>query len=340
MPTLPWPPIVPFASESIDVGEGHALHLAQCGAPAGRPVLLLHGGPGAGYTSAQLRLFDPARYRTIVFDQRGCARSRPRGEIRANDTSRLVADIERIRARLGITRWIVYGGSWGASLAIAWAAAHRDACEALILRAPFLTGDADLDWFFGGAGALLPDRWASLSATLGLDLDPVRPGSGLRVLARLCTAMLDDPGPTGCPPALACAAWAAWEAAVSRPGAAADPSPAPSADDASTVAPAGSNLIDYYRVQAHYLRHRCFLGEAALIGAAGRLAGLEVHILQGRLDWICRPINAFRLAAAIHGARLHWAAQGGHSQFDAPMLEGLATAMKAIESGARSALGD
>ncbi len=331
MPPSSWPPIEPFAVDAIDVGEGHTLHVEQCGAPGGRPLLLLHGGPGAGFTSAQRRLFDPARYRTILFDQRGCARSRPRGDTRANDTPRLIADIERIRARLGVERWIVYGGSWGASLAIAWAAAHGDACEALILRAPFLTGDDDLDWFFGGAGALLPDAWASLCRRLGLDLDAARRGSGLRVASRLAAAMLDAPAPVGCTPAQAAAAWAGWEAAVSHPGR----SPQPASSTPASDAPAGAGIVDYYRIQAHYLRHHCFLGEAALLSAAQQLAGPKVHIVHGRLDWICRPINAFRLAGVIAGARLHWADQGGHSQFDAPMLDALALAVAAIEASPR-----
>ena len=333
-----WPPIEPFATESLDVGEGHILHLEQCGSRDGRPLLLLHGGPGAGFTSAQRRLFDPSRYRTILFDQRGCARSRPRGEIRANDTWRLVSDIERIRAHLGIDRWIVYGGSWGTSLALAWAAAHPEACVALILRAVFMANDDDLDWFFGGAGTLLPDAWQRLTTRLGLDLDSTRAGTGLKVLGRLASAMLDDPAPAGVAAGSAAAAWADWEAAVSRPGL----TPAPGAEASGRVDAAGQaaadpgtdareSLIDAYRIQAHYLRHRCFLAESAMLDAARSLEGVETHILHGRLDWVCRPLNAARLAASLPVAQLHWAERAAHSQFDEAMLRALDDALRAIE---------
>lgn len=328
-----WPPIEPFATESLEVGEGHVLYLEQCGLREGRPMLVLHGGPGAGFTSAQRRLFDPARYRTILFDQRGCARSRPRGETRANDTWRLVADIERIRAHLGIERWIVYGGSWGSSLALVWAAGHRQACEALILRAAFLAGDDDLDWFFGGVGTLLPDAWMRLVARINLDLDPARVGSGLRILARLAAAMLDEPAPAGLTPGSAATAWADWEAAVSRPGMT-PVAGTPVGSLSGNSGGANQSLVDYYRIQAHYLRHRCFFGDSALLDAARRLDGVPTHIIHGRLDWICRPVNALRVSTALPGSRLHWADQAAHSQFDQAMLGALDDAVRAIEERA------
>src|SRR5690606_28366128 len=138
--------------------------------PQGLPVVVLHGGPASGCTPLQRRLFDPAVFRIVLFDQRGCGRSTPRGSLAGNDTAGLVRDIEQLRSTLGVERWIVFGGSWGASLAIAYAANHPAACLGVILRGTFLTGSRDLDWFFGGAGALLPAAWHDLVATIGLQL--------------------------------------------------------------------------------------------------------------------------------------------------------------------------
>ena len=152
--------IEPFDQRMLDVGDGHRIYVEQCGHPQGAPVIVLHGGPGGGCSPAMRRYFDPAHYRIILFDQRGCGRSRPHASVTANTTWHLVADIERIRAALGIDRWIVFGGSWGATLALIYGETHPDRAVHLVLRGVFLATQGELDWFYGGgAGAFWPDRW-------------------------------------------------------------------------------------------------------------------------------------------------------------------------------------
>ena len=199
----------------METGDGHAIYFEQCGDPDGLPVVVLHGGPASGCSPMQRRFFDPALFRIVLFDQRGCGRSSPRGALAGNDTPALMRDIEQLRRLLGIERWLVFGGSWGASLGIAYAADHLSACSGLILRGAFLTGSRDLDWFFGGAGTLLPVPWQKLIARIGLPLrlDECE-HAGHAVLATLKRRLeSEDAAVAGA----AAAAWASWEDAVSRP---------------------------------------------------------------------------------------------------------------------------
>lgn len=314
--------VEPYLADWIEVGNGHRIYFEQCGAASGMPLLVLHGGPGSGASPMQRRLFNPAKYRIVIFDQRGCGRSTPRGEIEANSTTELIEDIERLRRHLGIERWLVFGGSWGASLALAYAGAHRAHCLAVLLRGAFLTGRADLDWFFAGAGALLPQAWRALLQSLGLgELDADDPASGQAVQQRLQQRVFDaDPRVAS----LAAAAWARWEDAVSSPGA-----DSPQAATDMSIRP---ELIDKYRVQAHYLAHQCFLGEAVLLDTASRLRGLPVRMIHGRLDWVCRPRNAWELARRIDGAAVIWVDSGAHNPYHRPMLTALAQATAEIEA--------
>ena len=155
-----YPPIEPFDQRILDVGDGHRVYVEQCGAPDGAPVVVLHGGPGGGCSPAMRRYFDPSHYRVILFDQRGCGRSKPHASVEHNTTWHLVSDIEQIRDVLGIDRWVVFGGSWGATLALIYAIQHPDRVRHLMLRGVFLMTDAELRWFYGGgAGAFWPDVW-------------------------------------------------------------------------------------------------------------------------------------------------------------------------------------
>ena len=156
-----YPPIDPFDQRVIDVGDGHRIYVEQCGNPQGEPVVVLHGGPGGGCSPAMRRYFDPSHYRIVLFDQRGCGRSRPHAAVSQNTTWHLVQDIETIRKELGIDRWMCFGGSWGATLALVYAITHPDRASRLILRGVFLMTRRELDWFYGGgAGAFFPDLWA------------------------------------------------------------------------------------------------------------------------------------------------------------------------------------
>ena len=283
------------------------IYFEQCGNPAGLPVVFLHGGPGSGCSPRHRSLLDPARFRVVLFDQRGCGRSTPRGECAHNTTADLVADIERLRAHLGIARWLVLGGSWGSALAVAYGAAHRAACLGAIVRGIFLAGRDDIDWFFRGAGALVPDGWEELAAI-------APPAERTRLDAWLFDAV------SGADRGIALQAvrhWMRWEDTVE----AGTPRALPQLDAAGEQA-----ALDKYRVQAHYLRHECFLGDAALLGRAVALAGLPVAILHGRQDRVCRPIDAWRLHRAIPGSRLLFVDGAAHSPFDLPMAAALAGA--------------
>lgn len=295
------PPIEPFASGHLDVGDGHRLYHEQCGRPDGLPLLYLHGGPGSGASPGQRRLFDPGVFRMVLFDQRGCGRSQPGGEVRANTSAHLVADIEALRAHLGIERWLVVGGSWGAGLALAYAAAHPAACRGLLLRAVFLGRASDLDWFFRAAQARHPAAWAALTRQL--------PGAGGDVLAALHAGLHGGSADT----ALRCAlAWRAWEAALAG-------EPEPPAPDAAQAAA----LVNKYRVQSHYLTQGCFWGERDLLTRAHGLGGVPSAIVHGEADEVCLPEAARELHAHLPGSRLHWVAGCGHDLFAPAMARAL-----------------
>ncbi len=324
-----YPAIEPYARGEMDTGEGHVIYHEQCGNPTGLPVVVLHGGPASGCSPMQRRFFDPERFRIVLFDQRGCGRSTPRGAVTGNDTAALLRDLEQLRRLLGVERWIVFGGSWGASLGIAYAANHLSSCSGLILRGAFLTGSRDLDWFFGGAGTLLPTAWQDLVRRIGLPLrlDECE-HAGHTVLAKLARLLAaDDPAVAG----PAAAAWAHWEQAVSTPAAPGAPlSPAPAPLPASS-----RHLVDKYRVQAHYLASQCFLGEERLLNLAGRLRAMPVELVHGRLDWVCRPSNAWQLHQAMPASRLTWVEHAGHDPYDPPMLAALADSIGQIQKSVR-----
>ena len=162
-----YPPVEPFDRQMLDVGDGHQVYVEQSGNPQGRAVIVFHGGPGGGCSPAMRRYFDPATYRIILFDQRGCGRSKPHASVEANTTWHLIDDIELIRQTLGIERWIVFGGSWGATLALVYGITHPDRCAHLVLRGVFTMTQAELDWFYGGgAGRFWPETWARFEALI------------------------------------------------------------------------------------------------------------------------------------------------------------------------------
>jgi len=271
-------------------------------------LLVLHGGPGSGCSPRMRQLFDPTRFRIVLFDQRGCGRSTPRGECTHNTTADLVADIERLRRHLGVDRWLVTGGSWGAALAVAYAAAHREACLGAILRGIFLTGPTDLEWFFVGAGALFPQAWQAL--------DEATPGDRQHALAdRLFDAVSGEDAIVATE---AVRRWMQWEATLDGRS----PAPLPEFPDADTQAA----LLAKYRVQAHYLRHSCFLGETRLLELAATLGSLPVTILHGEKDLVCRVENATPLHRAVSGSRLRIVPDAGHNPFVASMQQALADA--------------
>lgn len=295
-------PLDPLSTGYLDVGDGHRLYFETCGNPRGLPVVVLHGGPGSG-TSARMRtLYDPERFHTVLFDQRGCGRSLPLGELHANDLDALIADIERLRLHLGIPRWLVSGGSWGATLALAYAANAPQAVLGILVRSVFLAGTHDIHWFFQGAKTLVPEAWDTLAAQVAPEssdllsgLQRCLSGNDLRQARQ------------------AAVAWARYEQSLAVPGQA--PPPSPELDDLAMQ----DRLVSKYRIQAHYLAHQCFLGETGIFSLIASLPAVPIAIVHGRLDCVCQPENARRLRQAIPGSRLAWADGAGHDPFHPAM---------------------
>ncbi|TYO89526.1 prolyl aminopeptidase [Oceanicella actignis] len=286
------PPIEPFRTMRLQVPGGHDLYVEECGAPLGEPVVVLHGGPGGGCSPAMRSFFDPRRWRAVLFDQRGCGRSRPHASLEANTTWDLVADIERIREALGIERWTVFGGSWGATLALLYAQAHPERVAALVLRGVFLMTRRELDWFYGGgAGLFRPEAWSRFVEAIPED----ERGDLIAAYYRRLT----DPD-TDVQTAHA-RLWAGWEAACAtlRGGGG---------------APDGAYARAFSRIEAHYFAHGGWLEEdGQILRDAGRLRGIPGHIVQGRYDLICPPVSAWALNRAWPESRLHMVPDAGHA---------------------------
>lgn len=314
-----YPPADPFDQRMLEVGDGHRIYVEQCGHPAGIPVLVLHGGPGGGCSPAMRRYFDPGTYRIVLFDQRGCGRSRPHASVEANTTWDLVADIERIREVLGVNRWVVFGGSWGATLALIYAQSHPGRVAQLILRGVFLMTQAELDWFYGGgAGRFWPDLWARFSEVIPTD------ERGDMIAAyhrRLFSGDLMQETRFA-------RIWAGWEnalASIESEGAVGD-SPA-------DYARAFARLENHYFVNGGFLSH-----DGAIIDRMGEIVDIPAQIVQGRYDMICPPQSAWRLAERWGRAELRIIPVAGHALSEpgisrelvliTDMLRGQATALK------------
>jgi proline iminopeptidase len=289
--------IEPFKTGLLPLTDGHTMFYEQSGNPTGVPVLFLHGGPGGGCTPLHRSLFDASRCHIIMFDQRGCGRS-------------LVADIERLRQHLGITQWLVTGGSWGAGLALAYAAAYPQVCTGLVLRGVFLGRSCDLTWFFQDARAVMPDAWHALTESVPL-------ASRGDLLAWFNQGLHS----TSDPERLAFAqAWQRWENSLSQ----ARSIPMSNIELGSNDA---ARLIDKYRLQSHYLVHQCFWSEPPLLQRLTPLVSMPVAIVHGRRDWICRPSAAWDLHQSLPHSKLMWLGSCGHSAFDPVMSQALVAAV-------------
>ncbi len=291
-----YPPIEPFQSGQLSVSELHTLYYEQVGHPEGKPVVFLHGGPGGGCNPTYRRYFDPKRWRVILFDQRGCGRSRPHAELRDNTTWDLVADIERLRIHLGIPRWCVFGGSWGSTLALAYGQTHPDRCVGLILRGIFMLRQRELDWFYQeGASNLFPDAWEHYLAPI-----PVEERSDL---IKAYYRRLTSPDPTL--RQQAAQAWSVWEASTShllqKP------------ELMERFAQSEFSLA-FARIECHYFVHKGFLShEQHLLEGVDRIRHLPGIIVQGRYDVVCPPVTAWELHRAWPEAAFHLIPDAGHS---------------------------
>jgi proline iminopeptidase len=289
-----YPPIDPFDQRVLDVGDGHKIYVEQCGNPQGIPVIVLHGGPGGGCSPAMRRYFDPTVYRVVLFDQRGCGRSRPHASITANTTWHLVADIETIRTELGIDHFICFGGSWGATLALVYAIRHPERVRQLVLRGVFLMTQAELDWFYGGgAGAFFPELWNRFVNAI-----PVAERGNLigAYHDRLFSGNLMEETRVG-------RIWANWENALAS---------------VHSEGPMGESPAEYARAFArlenHYFHNGGFLQEDGwILGQRHRIRQIPTIIVQGRYDMICPPVSAHKLAQGWDACELHMVPLAGHA---------------------------
>ena len=289
-----FPPIEPRAQRMLEVGCGHRLYVEECGNPRGLPVLVLHGGPGGGCSPAMRRYFDPRLFRIVLFDQRGCGRSRPHASVEANTTWHLIADIEEIRRALGVERFLLFGGSWGATLALVYAETHPDRVSGLVLRGVFLMTEAELDWFYrGGAGRFWPELWESFLRPLPA-AERADPVAGYH--RRLFSGNEAEE-------ARHAAIWAGWENALASID-----------NDGPAATAAGPYARAFARIENHYFVNRGFLeADGQILRDIGRIAHLPAVIVQGRYDMICPPAGAHALAGAWPGAGLRMVARAGHA---------------------------
>ncbi len=299
-----FPEIDPFETGWLRVDDIHTLYWEQSGNPNGVPAVFLHGGPGSGATPAHRRFFDSSHYRIVVFDQRGSGRSTPLGELTDNTTAHLVHDLEKLRVHLGLERWLLFGGSWGSSLALAYAQTHPERCIALVLRGVFLCRKAEVDWFMVGMRRIFPEAWRRFTEFLPVSERNDLLGSYYR--------RLTDTNPDIHMPAAR--AWSQYEGSCStllpNPG---------------TVASlADPNVaLGLARIEAHYFMNDLFMGEGDLLRAAHRLSGIPGAIVQGRYDIICPIESADALTRAWPDADYVVVPDAGHS---------------AMETGVRAAL--
>lgn len=302
-PTTPlkmlYPSIEPYRSGMLDTGEGHRIYWELCGNPAGIPVVFLHGGPGAGCSPQHRRLFDPERYNILLFDQRGCGRSLPHAELEANTTWHLVADIERLREMAGFEKLLVFGGSWGSSLALAYSQTHPHRVRGLILRGIFGVRESEIRWYYQeGASWIFPDLWEDFVAPI--------PEDERDDLVAAYRRRLTDPDKSV--RVAAAQAWSRWEGSTIKliP------------DDALIDSFGGDEFaLAFARIENHYFVHKGWLEEEQLIRDAPKLRGIPGIIVQGRYDIATPAKTAWELHRAWPDADFHMIGDAGHA-YDEP----------------------
>src|SRR5690348_6814252 len=313
-----YPEIEPFDSGTLAVSELHTLYYEQCGNPHGRPVVFLHGGPGAGCNPKCRRFFDPAVYRIVLFDQRGCGRSLPHAELRENTTWDLVADIERLREHLRIVEWQVFGGSWGSTLALAYAETHPDRVTELVLRGIFMLRRAELEWFYqGGCDMLYPDAWERYLAAI----PEAEHGDLMQAYHKRLVS--DDPAVR----LAAARAWSVWEASTSFL----------QQNEAYIAASAGDEFaLAFAGIENHYFVNGGFFEhDDQLLRNADRLRDIPAVIVQGRHDVVCPMRSAWDLHRAWPQADLRVVPDAGHSAFEPGNVHELVSATDRFREASR-----
>lgn len=307
-----YPEITPYATHTLDVDPPHRLYVEECGARDGLPAVFLHGGPGAGCEPWHRRFFDPRRYRIVLFDQRGAGRSTPHAALDGNTTQALVADMERIRAHLGIERWLVFGGSWGSTLALVYAQTHPERVAALVLRGVFLCRPWEIAWFYQeGASRVFPDYWQEFITPIPKeergDLVRAHYGrlTGADEAARRASAR----------------AWSVWEGRTSN---------LVQKQCVVDFFAAPHTMLSLARIECHYFMHDSFLADNQILRDAPRLAGIPGVIVHGRYDMVCPLQNAWELHTAWPQAQLQVIADAGHSASEPGIVDALVGATDAF----------
>ena len=306
-----YPRIKPYATHQLEVDSPHVLHVEEAGEPDGIPVLFVHGGPGAGCLPYHRTFFDPQVYRIVLFDQRGCGRSVPHAELKANNTQALVRDIERIREFLGIKRWILFGGSWGSTLSLVYAQTHPQNVMGLILRGIFLCRPREIDWFYqeGGASRIFPDHWREFVTLVpeeergNMVAAYYKRLTGENELARMAAAK----------------AWSRWEGLTSTLQ--------PSNSVVSTFTEPFT-AVSLSRIECHYFMNNSFLEPNQILNNAPKLADIPGVIVQGRYDIVCPMESAWELSKAWPAAELHIIPDAGHSATESGIIDALVRATR------------
>jgi len=306
-----YPPLEPYAQGWLDTAGVHRIYWETSGNPEGIPVVFIHGGPGSGTSPVQRRFFDPARYRIVLFDQRGCGRSTPHGELAGNTTPALIDDMERLRETLGIAQWLVFGGSWGSTLALAYGEAHPARCLGFVLRGIFLCRPSEIDWFLYGIRAFFPEAQRRLAEFI-----PAAERHDL--LAAYHRRLIDPDAEIHLP---AARVWASFEAGCST----LRPNP-----DLVAAFCTDRNALSLARIEAHYFVNRIFLPDNSLLEQVHRIRHLPCTIVQGRYDAVCPIVSADELARAWPEARYVIVDDAGHSAFEPGISEALVAATDAF----------
>ena len=302
-----FPAVLPFHTGRLARG-GHDLYFEECGKQTGRPILFLHGGPGAGIAPSHRRLFNPDRFRCVLFDQRGSGQSRPFASIESNTTDALIDDIEALRNHLGVEKFILFGGSWGSTLALAYAIAYPEHVESLILRGIFLGTADEVSWFLHDMGRFFPEAHERFISFIPEDeRDDVLTAYYQRLTSN---------NPAVYQPAAD--RWASYETSCSTLR-------------AGSRHMSGKGALSMARIEAHYFRHQCFMPDAHILSNIDRIKHLPAHIIQGRHDVICPPFTAQKLALAWgKNARLQMIDEAGHSTFERGIAHALLAALNTI----------
>ena len=310
-----FPPIIPHRHGMLAVDALHTIYWEEVGNPDGVPVLFLHGGPGAGLSPQHRRFFDPQHYRVILFDQRGAGKSVPLGEWRNNTTQLLIEDIETLRVQFGIAQWLVFGGSWGSTLALAYGQAHPQRCTGFVLRGVFLCTGAEIDWFLHGVQWFYPELYDAFIA-------PIPEHERADLLTAYTTRMLCDDPERYWP---AARAWSRFEGRRVFL--------LPQQEEAA------SDTLDLGvgRLESHYMANLGFLEEGQLLRELGRIAHVPALIVQGRYDVICPPVSAYRLHQAWPGSVLRIIADAGHGALESGIASALVDATEQFKRHGRFA---